>query len=221
MKVVLLACSVAAVVAVAGCATAQPPHRWGTLSKTNHIPMQGLAAKPRIVLQDGPVSLVNFSDEHERQSKRQIGMEAGAIRGATEATIVMMAKIAPVCLVFPPICIGMAGVGAAIGSNQATVSTIPQQQADRLAPLFSTDGTNVTFSKYVDTRLGGNPGQYPYLVIRPISVILIPAKYGVTFRVVAEAQAFSSSEEKWEPSYPSRSFLRTLRRNGSMRMGRR
>jgi hypothetical protein len=211
-----------AILAFTGCASKPPAaHKWHVAAKIDHIPMQGLPAQARTEAHGQPTVLANFSDEPEREAKRQSAIGGGALYGATYGGIGAMAQMAPLCIVLPPLCIGVMAVGGAMGASQSAVSSVPQQDADRLAAIVVSHVTNDKL-KTLSSHRGSGPEEsrdYPLLVLRVSGVMLLPTRDGVTFRVAATAQGSPAAGQEWEPSVhftqlPSRPVAQWLESDG-------
>ena len=197
-----------AVVAVAfcgGCASKPPPHHWIVAHKSDHIPMQGLPARPRLVTDERPVQLVNFGDEAARIAERNAAIAQGAVTGAALVTLeagLQLAPLLPLCVLVVPLCVGVVAAGGAVGASQSATAVVPQAQANRLADIVTSSISSETVRERAAPRVQTAPDapEYPRVVLRLESVILVPARRGVTFRVAASAQAWPKSDQAWQPS---------------------
>src|SRR6185503_18324269 len=95
---------------------------------------------------------------------------------------------------------GTAGAAAAAATYSSYIPGVSQQQADGLAGIARREGNSGKLESWVERRLGEESGEFPTLVVKPATVILLTSRDGVAFRVIAQAQAFVSSTESWEPS---------------------
>lgn len=197
--------------ALCACASKPPaPHRWVHGASINHIPMQGLPAAPQVVADERPLQLANFANDAERDEQRRAAIAAGAAGGAAYAGITAMAEIAPLCVVLPPLCIGLVAAGGAIGASASTVSTVSPAEAAQLAAVFEKHATSAALGKLAADRVGySNAAGHPRLVLRITAAMLVPTRDGVSFRLVAEAQGFPDAKQAWKPSvhfvpFPSR-----------------
>lgn len=186
----------------------------------NHIPMQGLPAVPRVIAYNRPIEFVNFASEAERDKAQQAAITAGAVAGAGEAGIQSMVRLAPLCVVFPPLCIGLVATGAAVGAAQSTVSVVSTEEAGRFGTIFEKRATSSTLGELVSHRVPkAGERDYPRLVVRVAAVVLVPTREGVRFGLVAEAQGFPGPDHAWKPSmhmvpFPSRSVADWLASDG-------
>jgi hypothetical protein len=197
------------VLLLSACATSPAPtatHRWIIGYKTNHIPMQGLVARPRTTADERPALLVNFADEAKRDADRQSEIARGAAFGAgataLEALSQFGAPSVPLCALVPPLCVGVVAAGGALGAALNAPTSVAQQDAERLAEIVKTVATNESVERWSAMRIRrvDKSRDHPSLSLRVAAVLLVPAKTGVTFRVVVEAQAFPNPDQVWEPS---------------------
>ena len=194
-------CSLA-LLALSGCACKVPPaHHWNVAANVEHIPMQGLAGIPRMVADYDPIVLVNFADEAVRDGRREADMASGALQGAAHMGVGMI-RLAPVCVLFPPLCVGLIGVGAAVGASGSTVTDLPQEDANHLAAIVVSQATNEKLETLASATpgLSGGTSDAPVVVLRVAGVLLVPTKEGVTFRVVATAKGIHAVGQEWRPS---------------------
>lgn len=229
----MLACKtpLVAVLALAlvGCAAKPPPsasHRWLVDEKVNHIPMQGLPARPRTVADTLPLQIVNFDDESARDSQRSASMARGAAYGAAVTTIeaaIHLAPILPLCVFVAPLCVGVVAAGGMVGASQSALTAVPQEAASRLARIATEAVHSETLSKWTSERIQApaSAPEYPRLTVRVDTVLLVPVRDGITFRVVVSAQGSPSADQSWEPSIhytqlPTRSPEEWLRSDGAV-----
>lgn len=192
-------------IAAGGCASKPPPHRWVVAHKSDHVPMQGLPARPRLMADARPAQLVNFGDEAARASERSAAMARGAVAGAAVTTLeagLHLAPLLPLCVLVAPLCIGVVAAGGAVGASQSATAVVPQHQANRLADIVASTVTSEILRERAAplVRPRADAPEYPRLVLRLESVILVPVRQGVTFRVAASAHAWPKPDQAWQPS---------------------
>lgn len=215
-------CIVVVAFALSACASKPPPaYQWGVAAKINHIPMQGLPAAPQIVADERPLQLANFGSE-ERDEQRRAGIAAGAAGGAAYAGVSALAEIAPLCVVLPPLCVGLIAVGGAVGGAASAVTVVSPQEAAQLGAIIEKHATSRALAQRAasDLHNASNRG-FPRLVIRTSTVVLVPTRDGVSFRLVAEAQGFPDAGQAWTPSvhlvpFPSRPAAGWLAADGRL-----
>ena len=176
-----------------GCAST-PSHKWGAVTKANHIPMQGLPAIHRLVMDDEPLQLINFDKEKlddVRNSKLIWAVTYGALDG---------------CITAPSMCAIIGPISALLHGNQSYVVNISAKEADQLATIFKNHITSTDINRLV-LGLDSNDDQpkYPYLSIEA-EVLLVPTHDGLAFLLILEAQGFPKEGEKWKPSLHSVPF---------------
>jgi len=200
MTSIATALAAAATLGLCACAS-KPQYQWSVAaSRTSHIPLQGLPALPRTVSAAVPAVLVNFGDRHEREAERANANARNAAANPVNSAGYTMLALGPVCVLLPPACIGIAGAAAAAATYSNYIPGVSQQQADGLAGIARREGNSGKLESWVERRLGEESGEFPTLVVKPATVILLTSRDGVAFRVIAQAQAFVSSTESWEPS---------------------
>jgi hypothetical protein len=206
---------IAVIVTLLGCAQA-PNHQWHARANIDHIPMQGLPAPPRVISGDQPIKLVNFGNESEINDMQGAASAAGAAQGATYGAVAA-AQLGPACVVMPPLCVGLIVVGAAIGTAGSARSTVSREDAARLGTIFSKHATSASLQKLVSNAFPKANGQreFPWLEVNVIGVLLVPARNGVSFRLVAQARASPAPNDQWKqtlhvvafPSHPTEHWL--------------
>jgi len=182
--------------------------------------MQGLPAAPQIVADQARIDLANFENEAERDARRRAGTASGAVGGALHAGMTAMGHIGPICLVLPPLCLGVAALGGAAGGSQATVTTVSAEDASRLRQMFREHATSSALQQQtVHGMPAADPGSAK-LVVRLVGVLLVPRTDGVSFRLVAQAQGFPDSDRQWQPTmhfvpFPTRPIADWLKSDGA------
>jgi hypothetical protein len=198
--------------AMLGACASKPPaqHRWIVGARTNHIPLQGLPAAFHVVVDERSLRLANFTNEAERDEARRSAMAAGAAGGAAYAGVATLAEVAPLCIVLPPLCVGVVAAGGAIGASASAVTSVAPAEAAQLGALFERHATSAALGKLAAARISNShAGEYPRVVVRLVAAVLVPTREGVSFRLVAEAQGFPDEKRMWQPSvhfvpFPSR-----------------
>jgi hypothetical protein len=190
-------------ISLGGCASkppAPPPHRWGVVSNVDDVPMQGLATVPRVVAVDRSLALANLENDRERDEQRRADMAAGAAAGAAQGAMLSLVALGPLCLFLPPLCLGVAAAGGASGASQMEAAAVSAEQASRLSAVFRAHATSAALRDVTAKRMPAADPQADELRVHVLGAVMIPQKSGVTFRLVAQAQAFPHGKPPWRPS---------------------
>jgi hypothetical protein len=190
------------------------------------LPMQGLPARPRAVADPTPPELANFGDEAARNTARAGAMARGALVGAAATTLeagAHLGPILPLCVLVAPLCIGVVAAGAAVGASQSALTAVPQEQANRLADIAQRSAAEGIAARAAALRVRApaEAPEYPRVAVRVESILLVPLKEGITFRVAVSARGSPSADLTWEPSIhftqlPTRTVEEWLRADGTL-----
>jgi hypothetical protein len=208
--------------ALSACASTPPPYQWEVYSNSDHIPMQGLPAVPRVIAHDRPLQLVNFANEAERDKARHAAIAAGAIAGSANVALGSLAALGPLCALLPPLCVGVVVAGGAGGAAASSVAEVPAQEAGQLGAIFEKHATNGALAQLASRQMPKvGERDYPQLEVRVIAVVLVPTHDGVSFRLAAEAQGFPDPDRAWRPSahfvpFPSHTVADWLASDGRL-----
>lgn len=202
-----LSLATVAVAVLSACAS-KPPPRWFVQANTQHLPMQGLPAAPHVVVDARPILIVNFSDA-ERKAVRDASTRAAIGSGVLEGASFGLHGVAglwPMCVLVPPLCVGLvvggAGVGAVAGGVSYTVVAVPDEDAARFAELFRQRAQSSALGDALSKRLRitAVQSEFPRLDIRIAAAVLLPTTDGVSFRLVAETRGYPAVDREWAPS---------------------
>jgi len=199
VKSVVVGLVLVVVTLAAGCAAKREPLPFtGKVdSRSTNIPLQGMPSVPRFTADTGPLRLANFSDEAKRDAQRSARMTSQALHDMEKAAATPLGAI---CVVFPPSCVGVLAFGA-LGANLASVTQIPQEQADQLAAIVGRENASSHLVNILSTSLPSGAQPFPRIVMGPVTVILVPTSDAVAFRVLAQAQGFPAADDApWKPS---------------------
>lgn len=195
----LLPAAMAAI--LAGCASAPaPPYRWPVVENVDHLPLQGLSTVPRVVAEDRPLVLANMANEAERDAKRRADTALGVAGGAAQGGLASLAAFGVYCIPLPVLCAGIAAVGGATAGVQAHAAAVSAEQAEHLAAVFRAQATSGALQPLASRRAAGRDAQADELRLHVAGAVMIPTPKGVTFRLVAQAQAFPAGKAPWKPS---------------------
>ena len=221
----LVALSLAAGLALSGCATSLPAPGPANASVNGQVPAGGLPHVARIVANELPINLVGFwNDPKEREEfeKRRAAIiaqraEAGAAEtgaatgGVLYVSLFACAAVGPFCLLGLPVAAAVGATGLAatmIGAGQG-VDYIPITEANsqRLHALYSGTLTGVALGERTLrlAQAGAAPAdaaaEFPRLELTMKSATVRKDERGeLHLKVVAEAQAQPAPGATWAPT---------------------
>jgi hypothetical protein len=196
----------------------QPP---AYVSSADHIPVGGLPAVPRIVVDEQPLELFGFGltpaerkkfDEERSQRIHGRGKQQAQrdLDNVDKQLPFMCAVLLPLCPLFLPMTYGVAWtMGHAWGRVEGAVqepSLIPRRDGLRLAAAFKERATGASLQERT-ARLAGTGSRpaagdeaLPRLVIRLTAVQLNYRGREIHITAGAQAQAFASPSTSWTPT---------------------
>lgn len=181
----LLALSVAASVALSGCAT-RPLPTPSSVSVRGPIPAGGLPTVARIVADDQPIELPDFvitpenRAEFEKRRSKNIDRRVDRTPSSLGNNVARCLFYGPLCWVASPVILPAAAtadsVGARIKAHSEEPSLISEKDGARLAALFTEHASGASLSertlRLIESAAlpSAKESEYPRLVVRVKSV---------------------------------------------------